>query len=93
MDREYNACIASALLEKSRFPGEIAALFPGANAIKVLLMNMVCGMKSVGIPAADRVWFTERMFDMMSAAETGDIFCRDGSHRLLTPRASAGPRR
>ena len=63
---------------------EIAGLFPGANAVKTLLMDMVCGMKSAGIPAAERVWFTERMFDVMSAAETGDIFCRDGSHQLLT---------
>lgn len=63
---------------------EIAGLFPGANAVKTLLMDMVCGMKSAGIPAAERVWFTERMFDVMSAAEAGDIFCRDGSHRLLT---------
>lgn len=64
---------------------EIAALFPSANAIKTLLMDMVCGMKSAGIAADERVWFTERMFDLMATAETGDIFCRDGSHRLLTP--------
>lgn len=63
---------------------EIAALFAGVNSIKTLLMDMVCGMKSAGIETGTRVWFTERMFDLMSAAETGDIFCRDGSHRLLT---------
>jgi len=63
---------------------EMADLFAGTNSMKTLLMDMVCGMKIAGIKADERVWFVERMFDLMSAAETGDIFCRDGSHRLLT---------
>src|SRR6266545_3800295 len=62
---------------------ELGRLFPGANSIKTLLMDLVCGMKKAGIPARERVWLTERMFDAMAALETGDIFCRDGTHRLL----------
>jgi hypothetical protein len=62
---------------------ELASLFPGANSMKTLLMDLVCGMKMVSLPASERVWFVERIFDAMAAAETGDIFCRDGTHRLL----------
>jgi hypothetical protein len=72
-------------LDEERVPDEqIGRLFPGANAIKTLLMDIVCGLKSAGVPRDDRVYFTERMFDAMAAVETGDIFCRDGGHRLLT---------
>ncbi|MGH3156417.1 MAG: hypothetical protein ACRDNF_07585 [Streptosporangiaceae bacterium] len=63
---------------------DIGQLFPGANSIKTLLMDIVCGMKMAEVDAADRVWFVERMFDAMASLESGDIFCRDGSHRLMT---------
>jgi hypothetical protein len=64
---------------------QIGELFPSANAIKTLLMDLVCGMKVAGIPAPERVRFTERMFDAMEAVEFGDIFCRDGTHQVWDP--------
>jgi hypothetical protein len=56
----------------------VGALFPCANSIKTLLMDLVCGLKVAGIDREQRVAVTERMFDAMAARETGDIFCRDG---------------
>jgi hypothetical protein len=61
---------------------QLAELFPSANAIKTLLMDLVCGLKVANVAAAERVRFTERMFDAMQAVEFGDIFCRDGTHRV-----------
>ncbi|MGE5830064.1 MAG: hypothetical protein ACM30G_17140 [Micromonosporaceae bacterium] len=61
---------------------QLAELFPCANAIKTLLMDLVCGLKVANVGAAERVRFTERMFDAMQAVEFGDVFCRDGTHRV-----------
>lgn len=65
---------------------EVGLLFPSANSMKTLLMDLICGMKVAGIGSQERVWFVERIFDAMAALETGDIFCRDGTHRILTPQ-------
>jgi hypothetical protein len=67
---------------------DIARLFPSASSAKSLLMDLVCGLKDAAVPAADRTWFVGRMLAAIGTAETGDIFCRDGAHRLLTESAA-----
>jgi hypothetical protein len=68
---------------------DIARLFPSASSAKSLLMDIVSGLKDAGVPAADRTWFATRILAAAGAVETGDVFCRDGAHRLLTGAQAA----
>lgn len=64
---------------------EIGRLFVGASSPKSLLGDLVISMKVAEVPVDKRVWVVERWFDVMAAKESGDIFCRDGTHRVLSP--------
>lgn len=68
-----------------RTPAEIAALYPSASSAKSLLLDLVPGMKDAGLPAAEREDFVATMFAGLAGIEHGDVFCRDGTHRLLSP--------
>lgn len=63
---------------------DIGNLFVSASSGKSLLMDLIPGLKVAGLDADERVWFVEKIFDGLAAVEAGDIFCRDGAHRLFT---------
>ncbi|TCR16034.1 hypothetical protein [Streptomyces sp. BK205] len=63
----------------------LARLYPSASSAKSLMLDLVPGMKAAGVPAADRVDFVTAVLTGLAEAETGDVLCRDGGHRLLRP--------
>ncbi|MEV4315560.1 hypothetical protein [Actinocrispum sp. NPDC049592] len=75
--------------------GELAKLYPSTSSAKSLMLDLVPGMKVAGIPAAGRVTFVTGILSGLAEIETGDVFCRDGGHRLLgadeVQRLAGGP--
>lgn len=63
---------------------DIGSLFVTASSGKSLLMDLIPGLKDARIAAADRAWFVSKILTAIAAVETGDVFCCDGAHRLLT---------
>lgn len=53
---------------------------------KALLMDLIVGLKVAKPPISvkERVWFVEYIFDALEKMQAGDIFCRDGTNRILT---------
>jgi hypothetical protein len=73
-----------ALRRSGADPSAIAALYPSASSAKSLMLDLIPGMKDAGLPAADRLDFVSTVFAGLAEREHGDVFCRDGSHRLLS---------
>jgi hypothetical protein len=65
-------------------PAGIAALYPSASSAKSLMLDLIPGMKDAGVPADVRLDFVSTVFAGLAERERGDVFCRDGAHRLLT---------
>src|SRR3954466_1227951 len=63
---------------------EIARLYPSASSATSLMLDLVVGMKQAGIGRGDRTEFVETVLRGLAVLEAGDIFCRDGGHRLLS---------
>jgi hypothetical protein len=63
---------------------ELARLYPSASSATSLMLDLVPGMKQAGIDAADRAEFMQAILRGLALLETGDVFCRDGGHRLLS---------
>jgi hypothetical protein len=63
---------------------DIGELFVSASSGMSLLMDIIPGLKDASISVAERLWFVDKIFDGLAAVETGDIFCADGGHRLMT---------
>ncbi|TCO61913.1 hypothetical protein [Actinocrispum wychmicini] len=72
------------LRAKGLGPAEIVALYPSASSAKSLMLDLVPGMKDAGLPVAERLDFVDTVFAGLAERESGDVFCRDGTHRLLT---------
>lgn len=72
-----------------RGPADIAALYPSASSAKSLMLDLIPGMKDAGVPAADRLDFLTVVLTGLAEREHGDVFCRDGSHRLVSAAAAA----
>ncbi|MGH3155069.1 MAG: hypothetical protein ACRDNF_00620 [Streptosporangiaceae bacterium] len=65
-------------------PGAISALYPSTSSAKSLMLDLIPGLKVAGVPAAARLDFVETVFADLAEAEHGDVFCRNGGHRLLS---------
>jgi hypothetical protein len=63
---------------------ELARLYPSASSATSLMLDLVPGMKVAGIGAADRAEFVQATLRGLAALEAGDVFARDGGHRLLS---------
>lgn len=70
-------------------PAGIAALYPSASSAKSLMLDLIPGMKDARVPAADRLDFVDTVFAGLAEREHGDVFCRDGTHRLLADGEAA----
>lgn len=74
-------------LTEQRVPERaISELFPGPTAVKTSLTDLVIGLKVPSeptIPVDQRIWYVERVFDVLEQMQAGDIFCRDDRNLVL----------
>ncbi|MEV4211221.1 hypothetical protein [Micromonospora sp. NPDC049662] len=67
---------------------DLAGLYPSASSAKSLMLDLVPGMKAAKVSRDVRVEVATSLLRGLAERETGDVFCRDGGHRLLTPDAA-----
>lgn len=63
----------------------LSKLFDGPSVAKALLMDLVCGLKVAKPPISvkERVWFTDSTLEAVEEMQARDIFCLDGTNRIL----------
>jgi hypothetical protein len=66
-------------------PKIISKLFDGPSVAKALLMDLIPGMKVArpSISVEERVLFTDGILEAIEEMQAGDIFCLDGTNRIL----------
>ena len=90
-DREAEDLMSrfAALRATGTTDADLARLYPSTSSAKSLMLDLVPGMKEAGIARDDRVAFVTSILRGAAELETGDVFCRDGGHRLLTATQAA----
>jgi len=64
----------------------LSKLMIGPSVAKALLMDLIIGLKVAKPPISvkERVWFVENYFDGIENLQAGDIFCLDGTNKILS---------
>lgn len=79
-----------AIARQDRASKILKRLLIAPSVAKALLMDLIIGLKASTPPIAadERVWFVERIFDVLEEMQAGDIFCRDLRNLILSPSES-----